>query len=138
MTIIVYIKTNTKTLCIMLIIFDCFHFVKSLHMHVWYCPTKLSARALHHIKILLACQCSGHTLHTTSTWSTWLSPQKDMDYWNHVLGSDESKINQFGSDSLKHVWQQLGEEYKDKCAVPTHKYCDGLHEYSKCWGDTFN
>ena len=30
---------------------------------------------------------------------------KPMDYWNHVLWSDEMKINLFGSDGFKHVWQ---------------------------------
>lgn len=28
---------------------------------------------------------------------------KDMDYWNHVLWSDETKINLFGSDGVKCV-----------------------------------
>ncbi len=63
-------------------------------------------------------------LHTGSNWSAWLSSQKeasskddaqarkqfsevkqtkDMDYWNHVLWSDETKINLFGSDGVKHV-----------------------------------
>ncbi len=28
---------------------------------------------------------------------------KDMDYWNHVLWSDETKINVFGSDGVKHM-----------------------------------
>ncbi len=28
---------------------------------------------------------------------------KDMDYWNHVLWSDETKINLFASDGVKHV-----------------------------------
>ncbi len=40
---------------------------------------------------------------------------KDMDYWNHVLWSDETKINLFGSDGVKCVWRQPGEEYK--CSV---------------------
>ncbi len=31
---------------------------------------------------------------------------KDMDYWNHVLWSDETKINLFGSDGVKCVWWQ--------------------------------
>jgi len=34
---------------------------------------------------------------------------KDMDYWNHVLWSDETKISVFGSDGVKCVWRQ-GEE----------------------------
>uniref|UniRef100_A0AAY5KP38 Transposase Tc1-like domain-containing protein n=1 Tax=Esox lucius TaxID=8010 RepID=A0AAY5KP38_ESOLU len=48
---------------------------------------------------------------------------KDMDYWNHVLWSDEIKINLFGSDSVKRVWRQPGEEYKGKCVLPTVKHC---------------
>ncbi len=47
---------------------------------------------------------------------------KDMDYWNHVLWSDETKINLFGSDGVKRVWRQPGEEYKDKCVLPTVKH----------------
>ncbi len=50
---------------------------------------------------------------------------KDMDYWNHVLWSDETKINLFGSDDVKHVWRQPGEEYKDKCILPTVKHGGG-------------
>uniref|UniRef100_A0AAY5KGQ8 Transposase Tc1-like domain-containing protein n=1 Tax=Esox lucius TaxID=8010 RepID=A0AAY5KGQ8_ESOLU len=37
---------------------------------------------------------------------------KDMDYWKHVLWSNETKINLFGSDGVKRVLQQPGEEYK--------------------------
>ena len=47
---------------------------------------------------------------------------KHMDYWNHVLWSDEMKINLFGSDGFKHVWWWPGEEYKDKCVMPTVKH----------------
>ncbi len=50
---------------------------------------------------------------------------KDMYYWNHVLWSDETKINLFGSDGVKHVWRQPGEEYKDKCVLPTVKHGGG-------------
>ncbi len=48
-----------------------------------------------------------------------------MDYWNHVLWSDETKINLFRSDGVKRVWQQPGEEYKDKCVLPTVKHGGG-------------
>ncbi|KAI4876221.1 hypothetical protein NFI96_017955 [Prochilodus magdalenae] len=48
-----------------------------------------------------------------------------MDYWNHVLRSDETKINLFGSDGVKHVWRQPGKEYKDKCVLPTVKHFGG-------------
>ena len=47
---------------------------------------------------------------------------KHMDYWNHVLWSDEMKINLFGSNGFKNMWQQPGEEYKDKCVMPTVKH----------------
>ena len=49
---------------------------------------------------------------------------KHMDYWNHDLWSDEMKINLFGSNGFKHVWWQPGEEYKDKCVMPTVKHGD--------------
>ncbi len=45
-----------------------------------------------------------------------------MNYWNYVLWSDVAKINLFGSDGVKRVWRQLGEEYKDKCVLPTVKH----------------
>ncbi len=48
-----------------------------------------------------------------------------MDYWNHVLWSDETKIILFGSDGVKHVCRQPGEEYKDKCVLPTVKHGGG-------------
>ncbi len=50
---------------------------------------------------------------------------KDIDYWNHVLWSDETKINVFGSDGVKRVWWQPGEDYKDKCVLPTVKHGGG-------------
>ncbi len=49
----------------------------------------------------------------------------DMDYWYHVLWSDETKTNLFGSDGVKHVKRQPGEEYKDKCVLPTVKHGGG-------------
>ncbi len=50
---------------------------------------------------------------------------KDMNYWNHVLWSDETKINLVGSDGVKYVWRQPGEEYKDKRVLPTVKHGGG-------------
>ncbi len=50
---------------------------------------------------------------------------KDMNDWNHVLWSDEIKINLFCSNGVKRVWWQPGEEYKDKCVLPTVKHGGG-------------
>ncbi len=48
-----------------------------------------------------------------------------MDHWNHVLWSDETKNNLFGSDGVKCVWRQPGEEYEDKCVLPIVKHGGG-------------
>ncbi len=66
---------------------------------------------------------------------------KDMDYCNHVLWSDETKINLFGSDGVKRLWRQPGEEYKDKCLAYSQVWgweCHGLglHECCRHWGAT--
>ncbi len=58
---------------------------------------------------------------------------KDLDYWNHVLWSDETKINLFGSDGAKRVWRQPGEEYKDKCVLATVKHGGGSVMVWGCW-----
>ena len=50
---------------------------------------------------------------------------KDLDHWNHVLWSDETKIYLFGSDGVKRVWQQPGEECKDKCVLRPVKHGGG-------------
>ncbi len=50
---------------------------------------------------------------------------KDLDYWNCVLLSDETKIHLFGSDGVKRVWRQPGKEYKDKFVLPTVKHVGG-------------
>ncbi len=38
---------------------------------------------------------------------------KDEDYWDSILWSDETKINVFGTDGFKTVWRRKGEEYKE-------------------------
>ncbi len=48
-----------------------------------------------------------------------------MNYWNHVLWSDESKVNLFDSDGVQHVWRRPGEEYQENCALPTVKHGGG-------------
>ncbi len=47
---------------------------------------------------------------------------KTEDYWDSILWSDETKINVFGTDGFKTVWRRKGEEYKEKCMVPTVKH----------------
>ncbi len=47
---------------------------------------------------------------------------KDEDYWDTILWSDETKINVFGTDGFKTVWRCKGEQYKEKCMVPTVKH----------------
>ena len=46
---------------------------------------------------------------------------KPLDYWQHVLWSDETKINLFGSDGVQRVWRRPGEQNQDKCVIPTVK-----------------
>ncbi len=63
---------------------------------------------------------------------------KDMDDWNHVLWLDETKLNLFGSHGVTRVWRQPGEEYKNKCVLPTVKH-GGVSVMVWCcrhWGDT--
>ncbi len=47
---------------------------------------------------------------------------KSMNHWNHVLWSDESKVNLFDSDAVQHVWRCPGEEYQENCALPRVKH----------------
>ena len=67
---------------------------------------------------------------------------KDMDYWNHVLWTDETRINLFGSDGAKRLWRRLGEEYKRQvCLAYIQTWwweCHGLglHECCRHWGAT--
>ena len=51
--------------------------------------------------------------------------EKPYDYWKHVIWSDESKFNLFGSDGKIMVWRSTMEEYDPKCFVPTVKHNGG-------------
>ena len=44
------------------------------------------------------------------------------------------KNNLFGSDGFKHVWLRPGEEYKDKCVMPTVKHGGGNGMVWGCMG----
>ncbi len=48
-----------------------------------------------------------------------------MNYWNHVLWSDESKVNLFDADSVQQVRRRPGEEHQENCAFPTVKHGGG-------------
>ena len=51
--------------------------------------------------------------------------EKPYDYWKHVLWSDESKFNLFGSDGKFTLWRSMMEEYHSKCTVSTVKHNGG-------------
>ncbi len=94
-----------------------------------------------------ACQCSDHTPHTAISRFAWASSQKEASSeagsqkslqtvcWSlpgqehelleHVLWSDESKVNLFDSDGVQHVWRRPGEEDQENCALPTVKHGGG-------------
>ncbi len=77
-----------------------------------------------------ACQCSDHTPHTQVGLHgrrPRMNPllklahkkackqfaednlAKSMNYWKHVLWSDESKVNLFDSGDVQHVWRRPGD-----------------------------
>ena len=50
---------------------------------------------------------------------------KTLSFWDSVSWSDETKVNLFGSDDVQNVWRRPGEEYREKCLVPTIKHGGG-------------
>ena len=51
--------------------------------------------------------------------------EKPFDYWKHVLWSDESKFNLFGSDGKTMAWRSTTEENDPKCTVSTGNNSEG-------------
>jgi len=39
--------------------------------------------------------------------------EKDVDYWDSIIRSDETKITAFGTDGFKTVWRRKGEDFKE-------------------------
>ena len=57
--------------------------------------------------------------------------RKQLDFWDTIVWSSESKFNLFGSDGRTMVWRSRDEEFDPKCTVPTAKHgggCVMFHE----------
>lgn len=50
---------------------------------------------------------------------------KDQDFWNNVLWTDESKIELFGHQSRGHVWRKPNTAFQEKNLIPTVKHGGG-------------
>uniref|UniRef100_A0A3Q3J790 Tc1-like transposase DDE domain-containing protein n=1 Tax=Monopterus albus TaxID=43700 RepID=A0A3Q3J790_MONAL len=50
---------------------------------------------------------------------------KDQDFWNNVLWTDESKIELFGHQSRGHVWRKPNIAFQEKNLIPTVKHGGG-------------
>lgn len=83
-------------------------------------------------------------MHTAEEWHAWVSSvkkasskcpctkkprhgfartyaEKDENYWDSKLWSDETKITVIGTGEFKTVWHCKSEVFKEKCMVPTVK-----------------
>uniref|UniRef100_A0A3P9CU39 Transposase Tc1-like domain-containing protein n=1 Tax=Maylandia zebra TaxID=106582 RepID=A0A3P9CU39_9CICH len=59
--------------------------------------------------------------------------EKDEVYRDYILWSDETKITVFGTNGFKTVWRRKGEDFKEKCMVPTVKHGGGSPYVGKHW-----
>lgn len=50
---------------------------------------------------------------------------KDHDFWNNVLWTDESKIELFGHQNRRHVWRKPNTAFQEKNLIPTVKHGGG-------------
>lgn len=50
---------------------------------------------------------------------------KDQDFWNNVLWTDESKIELFGHQNRGHVWRKPNTAFQEKNLIPTVKHGGG-------------
>ncbi|KAI4873356.1 hypothetical protein NFI96_015959, partial [Prochilodus magdalenae] len=51
--------------------------------------------------------------------------EKDLNFWRHVLWSDETKIDLFGHNDHRYIWRKKGEACKPKNTIPTVKHGGG-------------
>ena len=54
--------------------------------------------------------------------------------WKHVIWSDETKINRFGSDGKQYVWKKKGQPLLEKEVAPTLKHGGGNIMVWSCMG----
>ncbi len=68
---------------------------------------------------------------------------KDEDYWDSILWSDENKINVFGTDGFKTLWRRKGEDTRKMHGAYSETWwwqCPymGLHACCLCRGAAFH
>lgn len=50
---------------------------------------------------------------------------KDHDFWNNVLWTDESKTELFGHQNSRHVWRKPNTAFQEKTLISTVKHGGG-------------
>lgn len=56
-----------------------------------------------------------------------------IEFWKHVLWSDETKIELFGHNNISHVYRKTGEAFLPKNTVPTVKHGGGSLMFWGCF-----
>ena len=51
--------------------------------------------------------------------------KKPDEYLEHILSSNETKINLLGSHGVQHVWREPGQDYHSECIVQTVRHGGG-------------
>lgn len=58
---------------------------------------------------------------------------KDQDFWNNVLWTDESKIEFFGQQDRGHVWRKRNSPFQENNLIPTLKHGGGSVMVWRCF-----
>ena len=77
------------------------------------------------------------TIKTERLYSANEHVKKPDECWQHILWSDETRINESGPDAVQHVWRGPDQEHYSDCSVPAVKQGGadtGLRESSECGG----